>query len=181
VTAESLPLLILDLDECLIHAHESPLDRPGDFLVGPYHVYKRPHVDQFLTTASQWYQMAIWSSGSTDYVQAIVSQLKPAAFGCQFVWGRERCTRRYDHDVGEEAFIKDLKKVKRLGFSLEKILFVDDTHSKLARNYGNAIYIPPFEGAFDDEELLKLLRYLETIRDVENFRLLEKRGWRHRR
>jgi TFIIF-interacting CTD phosphatase-like protein len=94
--------------------------------------------------------------------------------------GRDRCTRRFDADLGEEGFIKDLKKVKRIGFPLERILFVDDTHSKMARNYGNAIYIQPFEGDHEDHELPKLLRYLETIHDVENFRKLEKRGWRHK-
>jgi RNA polymerase II subunit A small phosphatase-like protein len=173
------PLLILDLDECLIHAHDSPLDRPADFRIGPFHVYQRPHVGEFLQAASQWYQLAVWSSATSDYVEAIVQRIQPQNLNWQFVWGRDRCTRRYDMEYMEEGYVKDLKKAKRLGFTLERILFVDDTPSKLARNYGNAIYIKPFEGPLEDEELLHLAKYLETIRHVEDFRKMEKRNWRH--
>ena len=84
-------------------------------------------------------------------------------------------------ETWETIYIKDLKKVKRLGYSLERILFVDDTPSKLARNYGNAIYVRTFEGAEGDSELPQLLKYLELIRHEQNYRALEKRGWRNHR
>ena len=41
-------LLILDLDETLIFATERPLTREADFRVGPYHVYGRPGLADFL-------------------------------------------------------------------------------------------------------------------------------------
>ncbi|MEM7315243.1 MAG: NIF family HAD-type phosphatase, partial [Planctomycetota bacterium] len=41
------PLLILDLDETLIHGSEVRLHRVEDFVVGPFHVYKRPHLGKF--------------------------------------------------------------------------------------------------------------------------------------
>ena len=173
------PLLILDLDECLIHAHASPLDRPADFLIGPFHVYQRPHVREFLQSASQWYQLAVWSSATSDYVEVIVRRIQPQDLSWQFVLGRYRCTRRYDMEFMEEGHVKDLKKVKRLGFPLERILFVDDTPSKLARDYGNALYIKPFEASLQDVELLYLTKYLERIRHAENFRKIEKRNWPH--
>jgi hypothetical protein len=40
-------LLILDLDETLIHASEEQLDREADFRVFGYHVYIRPHLEPF--------------------------------------------------------------------------------------------------------------------------------------
>lgn len=80
----------------------------------------------------------------------------------------------------ETVYIKDLKKVKRLGYSLERILFIDDTPGKMARNYGNAVYVTPFEGDEQDDELERLADYLSTIRNEPNFRWLEKRGWRNR-
>jgi TFIIF-interacting CTD phosphatase-like protein len=43
-------LLILDLDETLIHASETPLDYRSDFLVYDYYIYKRPNLDRFLAT-----------------------------------------------------------------------------------------------------------------------------------
>ena len=175
---ETPALLILDLDECLIHARESPLERPADFSIGPFSVYERPHVRQFLQSVSQAYKLAIWSSATIDYVEAIIQQIQPPHVSWEFVWGRDRCTRRYDMELLEEGYIKDLKKAKRLGFPLERVLFVDDTPSKLQRNYGNAIYIKPFEGDSEDAELLQLAKYLDAIRRTQDFRKVEKRHWR---
>lgn len=62
--------------------------------------------------------------------------------------------------------------------SKESILIVDDTQSKLRRNYGNAIYPTAYRGNPADDELKKLLRYLIKIKDVSNFRSLEKRNWK---
>ena len=41
-------LLILDIDETLVHATEEDLGRACDFETDWYVVYKRPHVDEFL-------------------------------------------------------------------------------------------------------------------------------------
>lgn len=41
-------LLILDLDGTLIFATERPLTREADFRVGPYPVYGRPGLPDFL-------------------------------------------------------------------------------------------------------------------------------------
>ncbi len=54
-------LLILDLDETLIWATEEALDQAPDFEVGPYSVYKRPGVAEFLATAMQWFELAVWT------------------------------------------------------------------------------------------------------------------------
>jgi carboxy-terminal domain RNA polymerase II polypeptide A small phosphatase len=73
-----------------------------------------------------------------------------------------------------------LKKVKRMGYDLARVLVVDDTRHKVARNYGKAIYIAPFEGDPADEELPLLLKYLESLAGCHNFRAIEKRRWRSR-
>ncbi len=41
-------LLILDLDETLIHATENELNFSADFRFDRYFIYKRPYLDQFL-------------------------------------------------------------------------------------------------------------------------------------
>jgi RNA polymerase II subunit A small phosphatase-like protein len=175
----SKPLLILDLDETLIYGTESELERPADFQVGPFHVYRRPHLDAFLAAVSEWYTLAIWSSATIDYVTGIASQIRPPDTQWLFVWGRDRCIQRTDHERFETIYLKDLKKTKPFGFGLGQILFVDDTPSKLSRNYGNAIYVAAFEGSLADDELPRLQRYLETIRTANNYRTIEKRGWRN--
>ncbi len=87
--------------------------------------------------------------------------------------------RRYDHELFENYFVKDLKKVKRLGFDLRRVLIVDDTPRKVSRNYGNAVYVTAYTGQEGDEELLRLSRYLASISTTPDVRVLEKRGRKH--
>jgi len=65
-------LIILDLDETLIYSIERRLDKEEDFVVFQYHVYKRPHLDAFLTLN---FDVAIGFSASDDYVQAISQKI----------------------------------------------------------------------------------------------------------
>lgn len=172
------PLLILDVDETLLYATHEPLGRDADWVVGPYFVFRRPYLTEFLVECATDYRLAIWSSSHRGYLDAIVSAMLPEGIGLDFVWSRERCVRRFDPEWQCDYFVKDLKKVKRLGFDLNHVLIVDDTPRKVERNYGNAIYVKPFHGARDDDELRNLRGYLELIKAEPNFRALEKRGWR---
>jgi TFIIF-interacting CTD phosphatase-like protein len=174
------PLLILDLDETLIHGSETELHRPADFRVGPLHLYQRPFLASFLAAVTPVYELAIWSSASEDYVGGIGASLLRLGACWTFVWSRSRCVERMDPEMFETVFIKDLRKVERLGYDLNRILIVDDTHKKLARNYGNAIYVSPFEGSDTDNELPRLAAFLRYLHAEPNFRTIEKRGWRNR-
>ena len=181
-------LLILDVDETLIYATKQALNRPSDFTVFDYHVYKRPFLTEFLLGLSAHFHLAIWSSASDDYVQKIVDTIKPESVDFHFVWGRSKATLqsllsdedygRYQDEISHYFYVKNLQKIKKQGFSLEKTLILDDTPSKSKNNYGNVIYPDGYEGALDDKELPLLLTYLLTLKDVENVRKIEKRFWR---
>jgi RNA polymerase II subunit A small phosphatase-like protein len=172
----SRKLLILDLDETLIHATKTPLDRAVDFQVGRYSVYKRPHVDHFLRGCHQWFEVAVWTSASPDYAAEVVAHLfrEPPVF----LWAGDRCSPVFDYYRGERVMVKTLAKLRRRGYRLEQVLVVDDSPEKHVRNYGNLIAVHPFTGDPEDRELLLLLTYLETLRDVDNVRRIEKRHWR---
>jgi TFIIF-interacting CTD phosphatase-like protein len=170
-------LLILDLDETLIYATDEPLQREPDFVIGPYAVYRRPYLTEFLTSCSTYFRLAIWSTATDEYVRPIVERIMPASIEPAFVWGRSRCVRRYDPEQFEEYHVKDLKKVKRMGYRLERVLIADDTPRKVERHHGNAVYVAPFFGAPADETLPRLARFLISLRDVPNVRTLEKRCW----
>jgi TFIIF-interacting CTD phosphatase-like protein len=170
-------LLILDLDETLIYATEEPLGRSHDFTIGPYSVYRRPFLSEFLTSCSACFRLAVWSSASDDYVHTIVETIMPPGIEIAFVWGRNRCVRRYDPELYEDYFVKDLKKVKRLGYCLDQVLIADDTPRKFERHYGNAVKVPPFFGDPDDDTLPRLASYLTSISHTTNVRSLEKRDW----
>jgi TFIIF-interacting CTD phosphatase-like protein len=177
---ESRTLLVLDLDETLIFASERPLERESDFRVGAYYVYRRPHLDEFLKSCSQISQIAVWSSSGANYLAAVVETIFPAEISPAFIWGRERCVQPYDPERLEAYFAKELKKVKRLGFCLDRVLIVENSPQKVERNYGNAIYVCPFYGDPNDSELQKLGGFLKSLATVPNVRCVEKRGWRTR-
>lgn len=182
-------LLILDLDETLIHATASPPNEDWHFEVDRYKVYERPDLRTFLNEVKTHFRIAVWSSASDDYVKEVVAKIFPEDYPLEFVWGRSRCTLQVDYDQVERTgyldynnhmnYVKQLKKVKRKGIStLEEMLIVDDTPHKSKYNYGNAIYPSEFNGDPKDTELLQLLKYLISIKDVSNFRDIEKRNWK---
>lgn len=174
------PLLILDIDETLLHATVDRLThRSHDFEVGPYLVHNRPHLRDFLQGCYAAFRVAYWSSGTADYVGEVVERINP--YGCtpEFIWARNRCTMRYHSELLEYYFVKDLKKVKRRGFDLQQVLIVDDTPAKAERNFGNAIYVTPYTGLADDDELPQLLIYLVQLSKMQDYRSIDKRGWRH--
>ena len=174
------PLLILDLDETLISASEKDTAGNWDFQIPGYFVKKRPHVDLFLERVKEWFDLAVWTSGTDDYADAVVAQVFPPGTGFQFVWGRSRCIMRYDEELHRNYFLKDLKKVKRLGFDLRRILIIDDSPEMVSRNYGNHLALRPFTGQSDDRDLPDVLPFLAWLKDQEDFRSIEKRAWRTR-
>jgi RNA polymerase II subunit A small phosphatase-like protein len=186
---EHKTLLILDLDETLMHGNETPLEQEEAFKVFHFYIYLRPYLKAFLEGIKDDFLIAVWSSASDDYVKAVVENLFPEDYPLEFVWGRKRCTyrsKRFSEGFGRYLedyetpyfYLKSLDKVKRKGYKLERMLIVDDSPEKTQNNYGNAIYPKEFTGNLEDNELLHLLTYLKTLKDKTNVRGIEKRGWR---
>lgn len=171
-------LLVLDIDETLIYASTERLEKTSDFCLNEYYVYERNHLKEFLLECAEHFELAIWSSASTDYVQAIVEHIRPGSIKFAFVWDNSRCTTRIDPETGQRVCFKDLKKLKRKGYSLERVLFVENDPQAVQRHYGNAVYVKSFNGEPDDE-LLFLSKYLKTLADVSGVRKIEKRTWRN--
>ena len=143
-------LLILDLDETLIHG--CPGASGADFLAAGIPVFIRPGARAFLEQMATTFDLAVWTSASSDYASEIVSVLFPVP--PQFLWCRERCVRWFNPEKCETEYVKDLKKLRRQGRDLAHVLVVDDSPEKLARNYGNLVRMPPFTGGQDNFCLL---------------------------
>ena len=175
-------LLILDLDETLIHAlPKENAFPPWDFEATGYVVRKSPGVDTFLDEIRNVFEeIAVWSTGGSDYVAAVVTQLFPTGYKLAFQWSLDKCTRRHDLECryGSSFYhIKKLAKVRPLGWDLSRVLIVDDSPEKLSLNYGNHVLIPAFLGDSDDAYLAALTCYLKSIADESNYQKIEKRGW----
>ncbi len=172
-------LLVLDLDETLIHARQVALDRAEDFRVGPYFIYRRPHLDRFIERVRAHFDLGVWTASGSAYAEPIVDRIFPAG-SLEFVWSHRRCTLVNDWTTGGYETVKNLAKLKRRGYRLESVIAVDDTPSKYARHYGNLVTVREFLGDAADAELPLLADYLIELAEVANVRTIEKRGWRLR-
>ena len=170
-------LLVLDLDETLIHARETPLAHAEDFRALDYFVYRRPQLTPFLDAVAQHFDLGVWTSSGHVYAQAVVEQVL-APYPLRFVWSNRRCTLVRDWPSDRQVELKSLAKLKRHGWSLDDIVAVDDTPAKHARNYGNLVAVSEFRGEPADQELQLLALYLPTLAQLPSVRQVEKRNWR---
>jgi TFIIF-interacting CTD phosphatase-like protein len=171
-----LRLVVLDLDETLVYASIEGIPKPH-FTISDYSVLVRPYAKELITHIHNTYELAFWTSAGEDYGRAVVAGLGISENIPKFVWTSSKCTRRFDRDSGEYFQLKDLKKVKRLGYDLSQVIMVDDTPQKVSKNYGNHVRVSEWLGNEKDDELLFLMGYLDSIRDHEDLRKIEKRGW----
>ena len=177
-TVDGKALLVLDLDETLVHATETPLEFQSQHEVPPYFLYLRPGLSEFLLVISGLFRIAVWTSSSPAYARAVCPLVFPEPQRLEFVWASDRCTptRNFENDSWCNA--KPLKKLKRRGFDLARILVVDDSPEKHTRNYGNLVQVAPFMGDPNDDELLHLAGYLTRLAALADVRSIEKRQWR---
>jgi len=160
--------LVLDLDETLISSskkHCLKYDMSVQVYISgtptTFFVRKRPHVDLFLETVSQWFELVIFTASISEYANAVIDQLDP----------KRRINRRYyrqscTHRSG--SYLKNLNVVCR---DLSKVVIVDNSTVAFSLNKENGIAIPDYFGIdHQDESLLHLLPILEKVRDTDDVR-----------
>lgn len=182
-------LLILDLDECLFHSvHKTQIGEMSydfykgsfDILNGMYRTMFRPSLHIFLKYAFSNFNVGIWTAAGEDYATEIVDKMGIDKSKLMFFYTERNCTPKYEYGdgwgMGHVAYYKNISKLKKKGYDMNQVLMVDDKPQYID-SYGNVIRIKPFYGDTNDQELLKLMKYLDTIKDEPNYRSIEKRGW----
>ena len=179
----------------LFRSTTKALDKAFDFTVFNYFIYQRPYLKEFFEKIKDHFLIALWSSADDEYVEEIAKKILPKNIELEFIWARSKCTYKrnfnpvfddyQDYSTSDNShyhFVKPLKKLKKKGYKLERILIVDDTPHKSRDNYGNVIYPKEYgshqnDGEENDTELLLLADYLLLLKDKTNVRKIEKRGW----
>jgi len=172
------PLLVLDLDETLIHSKKTPdKDPPATELKQfGFFVYYRPFLEYFLHSVSDYYDIGIWSSGKLSYVSAAVNKIMPKGVKPIFVYGRNKCNVKTVN--GKPVYVKPLRWLEDHGYPIDKMIIVDDSPEKCVDNIENAIIPKKFKCQKYDSELLDLLHYLKSIHHEDNFRALYHENWK---
>jgi TFIIF-interacting CTD phosphatase-like protein len=139
-------LLVLDLDETLIHTSYQPISG-ADFKSqkGYFYLYERPYLKDFLDRCSVEYDLAIWSASKGDYVRWIVRSTVLSEYSFVFVNTRKHCKRIY----GSGGRIEYLKDLTPFMSDYEKVIMLDDV-PKMVKPMECCIKAPEFRGGADE-------------------------------
>ncbi|XP_073013736.1 uncharacterized protein [Typha latifolia] len=161
--------IFLDLDETLIHSKTDPPPEKYDFVVHPmidghvitFYVLKRPGVDEFLRKAAAAFEVVVFTAGLKEYASLVLDRLDPA--------GEVICHRLYRDSCKEMEgrFVKDLSITGR---GLDMAVIVDDNPNAYMLQPENAIQVTPFVNDLGDQELRKVIRFLEVAALFEDTR-----------
>ncbi|XP_077117560.1 CTD nuclear envelope phosphatase 1 isoform X2 [Ranitomeya variabilis] len=169
-------VLVLDLDETLIHSHHDgvlrPTVRPGtppDFILKVvidkhpvrFFVHKRPHVDFFLEVVSQWYELVVFTASMEIYGSAVAEKLDNNRGVLRRRFYRQHCTL----ELG--SYIKDLSVVHS---DLSSVVILDNSPGAYRSHPDNAIPIKSWFSDPSDTALLNLLPMLDALRFTADVR-----------
>ncbi|KAI8076736.1 NLI interacting factor-like phosphatase-domain-containing protein [Halteromyces radiatus] len=170
--------LVLDLDETLVHSVRLG-SQEANYNVSPcikrkqievqnekqsllYQVYKRPHVDFFLKTISQWYKVVIFTASMSEYADPVIDWLDQDQTMVSHRYFRQSCISREDGNY--------LKNITMAEPDLSKVCLVDNSPVAYDLFKDNGIPITSWLNSPNDESLLDLLPLLDALRFTSDVR-----------
>jgi len=172
--------LVLDLDETLVSSTSKPCQK-YDMVVSvlmsglpqTFFVKKRPHVDLFIDTVCQWFEVVIFTASVHIYADPVIDKLDPKRRKIKKRLYRPSCIHK-----GGTIFVKDLSVI---GNDLSQILIIDNSPVAYSHNTENAIPISDYIGDADDRCLLELLPFLDILRHTRDVRTVLRQHKPHNR
>ena len=153
-------LLILDLDETLIHSSYSPIpNNDFCFQYKYFYVYQRPFLRDFLIAVQSKFDIAIWSASKADYVKKILRFTALSEFQFQFVFTRKNCKRVYTKNGGVR-YLKDTSQYSEIN-CYDNVIFIDDL-PEVIFPIERSLMITEYRGSKSDNQLKELVNVLSN-------------------
>jgi len=184
--------LVLDLDETLVHCTTNPIPNadlvfPVEFHGEKFQVYvlKRPHLQNFLVKVSELFEVVIFTASQQIYADALLNLIDQERKLIQSVTSlslsfalssrvtytgspapRHRLFRESCLCI-EGNYLKELSVLKR---DLAKTIIVDNSPQAFGYQIDNGIPILSWYEDQNDQELVEILSFLETLVHADDVR-----------
>ncbi len=155
-------ILVLDLDETLVHAEDD-----FDLCPSPTNTSKftlRPGLDTFLRTMAQHYELVVFTASTPRHADALLAAIEQHGRYFSGVLYRDSCTCLNGY------YVKDLRVLGECR-ELKDIVQVDDSLVAMAFNLDNGIVVKPYLGESEDRELEVLGSYLLNLASEPDVRV----------
>ena len=168
-------ILILDLDETLIHADFNerfpknsydkiikfiPKDEDEEIKVG---IFIRNGINEFFTQLSKYFNIIIFTASSSDYADAVLDCIDPEKKFIKLRLYRENCV-----NINDLTTVKDLTIIRNI--DLSKTIIIDNSMYSFSNQLSNGILINSFYNDKNDNDLINvknyLLNYIIDCKDV---------------
>eukprot|EP00826_Nyctotherus_ovalis_P007231 TRINITY_DN11792_c0_g1_i2.p1 TRINITY_DN11792_c0_g1~~TRINITY_DN11792_c0_g1_i2.p1 ORF type:complete len:207 (-),score=44.66 TRINITY_DN11792_c0_g1_i2:242-862(-) len=148
--------LVFDLDQTLVTAAAV-----SDSCSTEHTMVVRPHAFELIHHLSRDYELVMFTAANAEYAAQAFE-----FFNSPVVYFSKLLTNEFCMLTKEGYFVKDLRIFADR--SLDKMFIVDDSIISFAFQLENGIPVEPFDGSSDDEELLYLKSYLDSIYSLED-------------
>ncbi|KAH8739001.1 NLI interacting factor CTD-like phosphatase [Cryptosporidium ryanae] len=163
-------LIVLDMDETLVHCTNEPIrgNIKPDLLVNistfesPWTVYFRPFLKLFLNCASKIGNICIFTASTREYAEQVINSIDPNNNLIKYRLFREDCT------IYNNGYMKDLRIIK--GANLNRTVLVDNSLISNTLQLDNAIPVDSWYGCPKDNELLRVLILLNRLQFLSDVR-----------
>jgi Dullard-like phosphatase family protein len=151
---ETQKILVLDLDETLVHGTFTPPDQydftvtvPIEAQVYEAFIQKRPFVDDFIQAVLNLFYVVVFTASLRQYADPIIDQICPSLPAKQRMF-RDDCTFK------DGCFVKDLS---IFNVPLEQVIIVDNNPASFLLHPENALLSDTWEGNPEDRQLMDFI------------------------
>ena len=171
--SEKKKLLLIDLDETLIHSefrnknnykeldlftstskcHSRTFSYSDENYIYYMDVFFRPHLKQFLSEVSKYFDLAIFTAAMKGYADTIIDFIDPHKKIFEFRLYREACI-----PIQDRLYIKDLRIIK--DYDPKNVILMDNSLYSFMNQPSNGMLVNSFYTSHKDTQLISAKNFL---------------------